>query len=68
MVIAGRYRIETRIGEGGFGVVYKATDTVERNQLVALKQITLSALSAQEQIEAVGVHRTQREILLPLTR
>ena len=31
-----RFRVEGRLGEGGFGVVYKALD-LERNALVALK-------------------------------
>jgi hypothetical protein len=54
VVVAGRYLIEAKFGEGGFGVVYKAIDTAEQNRLVALKQITLSALNAQEQIEATS--------------
>ena len=39
-VIAGRYRIETLIGMGGMGAVYRASDTFEMTQ-VALKVLSL---------------------------
>ena len=39
-VIAGRYRIETLIGLGGMGAVYRASDTFETQQ-VALKVLSL---------------------------
>src|SRR4051812_42031803 len=35
-VLDGRYRLEERVGVGGAGVVYRATD-LERNVAVALK-------------------------------
>ncbi|HEY4389310.1 MAG TPA: protein kinase [Ktedonobacteraceae bacterium] len=40
-VVAGRYRIETLIGIGGMGVVYRASDTFEMTQ-VALKVLTIT--------------------------
>ncbi len=39
-IVAGRYRIETLIGIGGMGAVYRVSDTFEMSQ-VALKILTL---------------------------
>src|SRR5437879_6399468 len=40
-LVAGRYRIETLIGIGGMGAVYRASDTFEGIQ-IALKVLTLA--------------------------
>jgi eukaryotic-like serine/threonine-protein kinase len=48
-VILDRYRLEERIGVGGMGVVWKATDLL-LDQLVALKRITLAGVDT-EQVE-----------------
>lgn len=45
----GRYRIEARIGQGGIGAVYRATDT-KLSSKVAVKVL----------LEAVGMRRSQR--------
>ena len=39
-VVAGRYRVETLIGIGGMGIVYRASDTFEMQQ-IALKVLSL---------------------------
>ncbi|MBA2395566.1 MAG: protein kinase [Ktedonobacteraceae bacterium] len=60
-VLMQRYRILEKIGEGGFGHVYKALDK-KNNMIVAIKQINVAALSMQEMIDATDAYN--REITL----
>jgi WD40 repeat protein len=57
-----RYRILVQVGQGGFGAVYKVEDTHAGNRTFALKEINLSALTAQEVIEATAAFN--REVTL----
>lgn len=56
-IIAGRYRIETLLGLGGMGAVYRASDTFEMQQ-VALKVISTASRNMDE---ATAVERFRRE-------
>ncbi len=61
-LLAQRYCIISQIGQGGFGVVYKARDRTHKNKLVAIKQINLGALRPREIIEATDSYN--REVTL----
>ena len=56
-VVAGRYRIETLIGMGGMGAVYRASDTFEIQQ-IALKILSFVQNPAEA---AIAVERFRRE-------
>ncbi|GCE13236.1 protein kinase domain-containing protein [Tengunoibacter tsumagoiensis] len=56
-IVAGRYRIETLIGIGGMGAVYRASDTFEMKQ-VALKVLTFTNPNLDLE---TGVERFRRE-------
>ncbi len=56
-VVAGRYRIETLVGLGGMGAVYRASDSFEMQQ-VALKAI--STISNKMDV-SIAVERFRRE-------
>ena len=45
-VLAGRYRVILRVGQGGMGAVYKATDTRLGNKVVAVKEMSEADLTS----------------------
>lgn len=71
-VIAGRYRIETLLGLGGMGAVYRASDTFEMQQ-VAVKVIMAAGRSMDERTaierfrrEARYAHQLQHKNVVPV--
>src|SRR5579883_2601042 len=71
-IVAGRYRIETLIGMGGMGAVYRASDTFEVQQ-VALKILsmvntTIDLPTAAERFrrEARYAHQLQHKNIVPV--
>jgi serine/threonine protein kinase len=71
-VVAGRYRIETLIGMGGMGTVYRANDTFEI-QMVALKILSLRHNTMDSDIaierfrrEARYAHQLQHPNIVPV--
>ena len=55
-VIGGRYRVDSTLGEGGFGVVFAATQE-NLNRGVAIKMLLPHALT-----DSMAVNRFQREV------
>ena len=60
-LLAHGYHLISQIGQGGFGEVYKARDT-RYNRFVAIKQISLQALSPKDIIQATDSYN--REVML----
>ncbi len=62
-----RYCVLARLGKGGFGAVYKASDTLFGNRLVAIKEMSQQGLDPQELIEATNVFKHEAMLLASLT-
>ncbi len=61
-----RYRILDSAGRGGMGAVHRAEDTHLGNRKVAVKEMSQSALSPQELVEAADVFKQEAHILAGL--
>ena len=66
-VLKQRYVILGQAGRGGFGAVYKASDTQFGNRLVAIKEMSQSNLDAQELREASEAFKREALLLAGLT-
>src|SRR5947209_10658192 len=57
-LLAGRYQLVSRIGQGGMGAVYKASDTSFNNRAVAIKEMSRAGLTPArlEEAEAAFAH------------
>ncbi|HEV2655698.1 MAG TPA: serine/threonine-protein kinase, partial [Ktedonobacteraceae bacterium] len=61
-----RYKIVQEVGTGGFGSVYRASDTLFGNRMVAIKEIRLQGLKPNEVIDATDTFNREASILSEL--
>src|SRR5690348_11324509 len=68
-LLNNRYEIICEVGQGGFGVVYKARDTYSKSQMrqIAIKQINFASLSTRQIIDATDSYNREVTLLSRLT-
>src|SRR5436305_13775275 len=62
----GRYQLESLIGQGGMGAVYKASDTRFNNRPMAVKEMSRAGLSPTAIQEAEASFEREAQILADL--
>jgi len=65
-LFGNRYFIMSKVGAGGFGLVYKARDIQNRDRLVAIKEVSLLGLHPQAMIEATTSFQREVSVLSQL--
>jgi tetratricopeptide (TPR) repeat protein len=65
-LLSGRYQLEERIGQGGMGAVYKASDTRFNNRSIAIKEMSRAGLSPANVQEAEASFEREAQILADL--
>ncbi len=65
-LLNNRYKLETRIGQGGMGAVYKASDTRFNNRALAIKEMSRAGLSPSSIQEAEAAFERESHLLADL--
>ncbi len=65
-LLNGRYQLDTRIGQGGMGAVYKAIDTRFNNRPIAIKEMSKAGLSDSRIEEAENAFEHEARLLADL--
>lgn len=66
ILLAGRYQLLNRIGQGGMGAVYKAADTRFNHRSVAIKEMSSAGLPAARLQEAEAAFEREAHLLADL--
>src|SRR6266699_1427465 len=65
-LLAGRYQLLKRIGQGGMGAVYKAADTRFNNRPLAIKEMSSTGLTPARLQEAEAAFESEAHLLADL--
>src|SRR5437879_1163322 len=66
-LVGDRYQLLSRIGQGGMGAVYKATDTRLADRIVAIKEMSKAGLPAARLAEAEASFEREATLLAKLS-
>lgn len=66
-VLAGRYRVERKLGEGAAGIVWLAKDTRDKGRTWAVKELDYTSVPPQDRREAVELFQREASFLMQLS-